>query len=107
DSDRKVTPEALGVVLPRMKASGLEPGEALTAWMGATTVAEAAPASAPEEAEAQEARTRDASAAAQPWAQEWQREWQPIMRVLGGAQSLGKLDELLKGTEFQFAPTDL
>lgn len=107
DSDRKVTPEALGVVLPRMKASGLEPGEALAAWMGAANVAEAAPTSAPGEAAAQEARTRDASAAAQPWAQEWQREWQPIMRVLGGAQSLGKLDELLKGTEFQFAPTDL
>ena len=45
DSDHKVTPEALGVVLPRMKASGLEHGEALAAWMRATTVAEAAPAS--------------------------------------------------------------
>lgn len=107
DSDRKVTPEALGVVLPRMKASGLEPGEALAAWMGAANVAEAAPTSAPGEAAAQEARTRDASAAAQPWAQEWQREWQPIMRVLGGAQSLGKLAALVDGSEFQFAPPDL
>ena len=107
DSDHKVTPEALGVVLPRMKASGLEHGEALAAWMRATTVAEAAPASAPAEAEAKEARTRDAGTAAKPWAQEWQREWQPIMRVLGGAQSLGKLAALVEGCEFRFAPSDL
>ena len=63
--------------------------------------------SAPAEAEAKEARTRDAGTAAKPWAQEWQREWQPIMRVLGGAQSLGKLAALVEGCEFRFAPSDL
>lgn len=108
DDDRRVTPEALSAVLPDLKAAGLEFGEALRVWLGPLSIEQAEQAKPTRgHTAAREARTRDASAAAQPWAQEWQREWQPIMRVLGGAQSLGKLDELLKGTEFQFAPTDL
>ncbi|EPZ14892.1 hypothetical protein M622_17690 [Thauera terpenica 58Eu] len=101
--------EAVREVLP---ALALPEGAALVAWLGAKAPAKRRGSGAETKAvnraaTAQEVRGRDASTAAQPWAQEWQREWQPIMRVLGGAQSLGKLDELLKGTEFQFAPTDL
>lgn len=48
-----------------------------------------------------------AKVASQPWAQNWQREWQPIMRVLGGARELGKLDELVQGNQFKFSTTEL
>ena len=108
DDDRRVTPEALSAVLPDLKAAGLEFGEALRVWLGPLSIEQAEQAKPTRgHTAAREARTRDASAAAQPWAQEWQREWQPIMRVLGGAQSLGKLAALVDGCEFRFAPPDL
>lgn len=99
--------KAVRAVLPML---ALPEGTALAAWLGAEAPAKRRGSGAETKAvnraaTVQEARTRDA--AAQPWAQEWQRTWQPVMRVLGGAQLLGKLGELMEGCEFQFATTDL
>ncbi len=50
DEDRRVTPEALSAVLPDLKAAGLEPGEALLAWLrdAESMSSEAAPVPAQE-----------------------------------------------------------
>lgn len=111
DADYKVSPEALSAVLPKMKGNGLELGEALSAWLGPERESVSGAAPKVEDGDCE-------SAGLQPWARAWINDWAPLLRTLGGAESLGrnklgKLMELdkgnypLDGLRLKFTATDL